>query len=637
VASKKSLKLLAALIGLAGLGVLALQARHYLPFIADDALISLRYAQRLLTGRGLTWTEGPPVEGYSNLLWVLLSATLGLTGVDLIFGARLLGGIGMGAAIGAVVFASRPENLARLLPLTAAVFVLALSGPMAVWTIGGLEQPLLAGLLAWALVLCYSIVDDEEGRKALDWRLAGPSLLLGLISLTRPDGPLFAVAAGLGVLFSKGLKKDSFRCSLALVFFPALFYLGQGIFRFVYYRTWLPNTALAKLSLSWHRLQEGFRYVGGGFWSLRYLLLMILLLAICCIPGGRERKRIAFLIAPLVLWTLYVALIGGDIFPAHRHFVPVIVILSLLSAELLNTFSARRSPRMVAIGLGVLGLLSLHFAAQFRDFENHRAIEERWEWDGEVVGLFLKRAFGASKPVLAADPAGCLPYFSGLPSLDLLGLNDAYLARHPPKNFGQGYLGHELGDGAYVLGRKPDLIVFCNPRGGDRACFLSGVQMQQDPHFLEEYRLVAFEGRSPYSVRSEIWVKMEAGKIGIQRSDDEILIPGFLLATNGRGIATLDSQGRLGVTAFGGAPLRLEGFMPPEGSWSVSVEAAGEILKTALTIPNAPESAWLGEGGSLQLRIEGNEVQKMDLEVFPLPKGSLRVFSVRLKRIAPSL
>jgi hypothetical protein len=56
-----------ALVLLVSLGSLYAHARHYLPFLADDALISLRYANRLLEGNGLTWTDGHPVEGYSNL------------------------------------------------------------------------------------------------------------------------------------------------------------------------------------------------------------------------------------------------------------------------------------------------------------------------------------------------------------------------------------------------------------------------------------------------------------------------------------------------------------------------------------------------------------------------------------------
>lgn len=65
---------------LAAAAALVLHARAYLPFLSDDALMSLRYAARLLGGHGLTWTAGPPVEGYSNGLWVLLVALAGAAG-----------------------------------------------------------------------------------------------------------------------------------------------------------------------------------------------------------------------------------------------------------------------------------------------------------------------------------------------------------------------------------------------------------------------------------------------------------------------------------------------------------------------------------------------------------------------------
>src|SRR4051812_12787413 len=71
--------------------LLLLHAGRYLPFISDDALISLRYARRLIDGHGLSWTGGPPVEGYSNLLWILVLAAAGLMRIDLIHSARVLG------------------------------------------------------------------------------------------------------------------------------------------------------------------------------------------------------------------------------------------------------------------------------------------------------------------------------------------------------------------------------------------------------------------------------------------------------------------------------------------------------------------------------------------------------------------
>jgi arabinofuranosyltransferase len=72
--------------------VLCIHFSHYLPFIADDALISLRYSKRLIEGHGFTWNPGERIEGYSNLLWVLATAGLGLIlRIDLVMVLRILG------------------------------------------------------------------------------------------------------------------------------------------------------------------------------------------------------------------------------------------------------------------------------------------------------------------------------------------------------------------------------------------------------------------------------------------------------------------------------------------------------------------------------------------------------------------
>jgi arabinofuranosyltransferase len=133
-------------------GVLAGHAAYYYPFIADDAFISLRYANRFIQGLGLTWTDGEPVEGYTNFLWVLINAALGALGIDLIIGARSIGFIG---ALGAIYAVSvTPGNRFRLDPirLLTGGLLLALSAPLAVWSIGGLEHGFMAGVLVIALI-----------------------------------------------------------------------------------------------------------------------------------------------------------------------------------------------------------------------------------------------------------------------------------------------------------------------------------------------------------------------------------------------------------------------------------------------------------------------------------------------------
>ena len=47
----------------------------YLNCAAEDAFITFRFAKNLANGHGLLWNIGEsPVEGYTNFLWLLLSA-----------------------------------------------------------------------------------------------------------------------------------------------------------------------------------------------------------------------------------------------------------------------------------------------------------------------------------------------------------------------------------------------------------------------------------------------------------------------------------------------------------------------------------------------------------------------------------
>ena len=275
--------------------------------------------------------------------------------------------------------------------------------------------------------------------------------------------------------------------------------------------------------------------------------------------------------ATLLTWTAYVIVIGGDIFPAWRHFVPLIVLLVLMAAigaEWIATYARR--VHLYGTSAVLIVLLGLFIVLQARDSENRRAISERWEWDGRSVGGLLKQAFGKQQALMAVDPAGCLPYWSELRSVDMLGLNDYYLPRHPPPGVGQGAIGHELGDGQYVLNRQPDLVIFLLPTGNDRGYFLSGRQMQQDPRFFRDYTLVRFE--TPEKLVSRIWVRRYSERIGIRKMDNQITIPAFLFNGTDSTVAYLNAAGELVVSASRTAPARITNLTVPAGRWRVQVD-----------------------------------------------------------------
>jgi arabinofuranosyltransferase len=526
--------------------VLIALAWSFLPFVADDSLISLRYAERLRDGHGLTWTDGERVEGYSNLLWILSLSLASVPWRDVLDVSRVVGVACMFAACAAVIAEARGRRLPAFAAGALVAVALAASGPIAVWAIGGLEQALLAGLLAWALALLLSLPAGPLERR----ELRAPAVLLALVCLTRPDGIVLAGAVTVGLAVSRG------RAALWLLVPAAIAVAAQQLFRMGYHGDWMPNTAHVKLSLNARRLHEGLAYLLTGF---RYLPLLALgLLAAAAL-------RLWIVLLPLAGWLGYLAAIGGDIFPTHRHLVPALVLAAFAVSRALGRFGR------LAPALAILLLPAGWFAAR-NDRDLARAHDERWEWEGQPVGEVLRRAFAARQPLTAVDSAGALPYFSRLPSLDMLGLNDRYLATHPPPGFGTGPLAHELGDGAYVLGRLPDLVVFCLPAGADHACFRGGRQMVADPRFRRDYLLMQLE-TGPVVAR--IFVRRE-GRVGVERSADRIVIPGHLLVENLATIVRPEPDGALAAVATAKAPLRASLALPP-GTWRLNAVTSAPI------------------------------------------------------------
>lgn len=611
-----------------GLGGLVLHAAHYWPFLADDALISLRYSERLLQGKGLTWTEGVPVEGYSNFLWVLLNAGMGALGVNLVASLRLLGFAGMGAALAAILWASRPVQRCNLMPALAGSLAFLLAGPVAIWTIGGLEQPLLLALLAWGLVLLYPLLTrPDAGVK----HMLLPGLFLALVCITRPDGPIFTASAVLALFVARGFKRRTFLLALGLGILPAFFYLAQLGFRRLYYGQWVPNTAFVKVSPSRAHIMDGLDYLWKGLISMAPLVLVAAFSTAAGMLNRQQRPRIVLLAGTAGAWMGYVVFIGGDIFPGWRHMLPLVLIFALLTVEGLLWLSSRISGCILrSAALAGLGFLLVVYGwLQFADPENRRAIGERWEWDGEVIGLMLKEGFDQNQPLLAVEPAGCLPYWSQLPSVDMLGLNDAYIAQNPPADFGQGWIGHELGNGAYVLSRQPDLVVFCLPQGSETACFRSGQEMDDDPLFLNQYTLVSFEGQTPYPVLSRIWVRRFGDRAGIRREGTGWFIPAYLLNGNPATVARLDEDGNFAIQVSSAQPALIRGFPLQAGGWRLEVDS-NHPVQVAIRMAGGEGVYLEGISTPLEFSLPGEGEILLDLELTLASPGAASVSGMRL-------
>ncbi len=547
------------------LAVLLVHAARYFPFIADDALISLRYSERFTQGLGLTWTDGERVEGYSNLLWVLLNAGLKVLGVDLIHAARLLG-VGCFAVVFFCLYLASDD---RRRPFGASLFVsvlLALTGPIAVWSIGGLEQPLCAALLAIALMLCTRFIQaGAPGRLTHEFGAA-----LALLCWTRPDAPLLVAALA---LTSMALRRrvgslKALLQGLQLLAWPVAAVAVQLMFRLWYYGDVLPNTAYVKGEVSWERAREGLDYISSGAKALTPLLFLAAAGLYSSYRSPSRRARTLPALAVLVSWSAYLVAIGGDIFPAHRHFVVTLVALGWLCLEGTQWLFGRHALWSRFLVAGIAGVV---LTLQLDQPANRTAIVERWEWEGQVIGELFRDGFHDQRPYLAVTAAGTLPYFSRLPALDMQGLNDRHIARRPSE---AGFLGHDHGDGPYVLGRAPDIIAFRGPGRGPPA-FVSGRQMRHDPRFRNNYKLVRFEGHDPFYAVSLSWLRRQ-GKVGMKRTENRLVVPAYLL--DGAVGQLGDDSAMVGYIAektSATSPVLTLG----EGVWSVRLEPPNRLLQ----------------------------------------------------------
>lgn len=572
----------------------------FLPFLADDSLITLRYAQRLVDVGQLTWTAGKEVEGYTNLLWLLLCAGFYALKIDLITAARLIGVI----SVLGVFFALYKHSLNKSTAAFAlSILFVALSTPMQAWAIGGLEQPLYAVLLAWGL---YYFFKFKEGvaRPAALWI---SSFFFGLMALTRPDGPLFPFVIVFAALLYDFLstRKISF-VYLRLLLFPVLFGGLHTLFRYSYYGELVPNTAYVKIHFSLDRVWSGIEYLGAGILNqFPFSLIVFLILVVALIKGLRSFKLLVFS-ALLLAWATYLVLIGGDIFSAFRH----LLVLNVISAFILVDFShllfdkikAQVSPAIYLPVLSIFFVFHQHFTPVIST-PIKKARRENWEWRGKEVGEFLKAHFREAEPSLAVTAAGCLPYWSEFNAVDLLGLNDYELPRKYPRNTNINYVGHDLGSPLFIYDKQPDIICFYI--GMEEGGIFGYQEIEKDSTFQQLYHQVVFEIPSKvdgfykqYS-QSVMYLLKGSCRLGIRVQDNQIRIPAVYFSSR-QAPAFEDEQGKLVCNILPGEdytfPLDLPNltqFKPYTGltknKLQYSIEQEGFLQK--ITITNTTGSA----------------------------------------------
>lgn len=421
----------------AAIAIYLLHAANFLYFFVDDEGIPYVYAQNLLGGRGLTYnTVEPRVEGYSDFLHVGVSTLIlaltkaaGLPKLSVFFAGKAVSMVAGAAVMWLVWLILRRLDAGRSAGI-AALGLLALSGPFAVWSASSLETvpfTLSVVVLAWMLVW---------GR----WRRAG--VAASIVVLYRVDG--FVFAGALVVTFLLLADTAERRAILRGVVLPALVVLAAyHAWRVSYFGALLPAPLHAKVLYKFTpaagRLTKGpeisywLRFLQMLGWPLAAALVIATAYAV---RAGGVARRIALAAAVLFL---YVAVVG-DWMSGFRFFVPLMPLFAVMLALAVRGLASRQ-PRLVAAA--TLALLiwcvldAVRFFHTYREQEHKDSFLFRPSADparffAPYYGLY-RTAAGIIKPgeVVAYNQAGFVPFMLDLTNIDDLGICSRFFAELP--------------------------------------------------------------------------------------------------------------------------------------------------------------------------------------------------------------
>jgi hypothetical protein len=493
------------LLPIGAIAVYLLLAGYLAPFVPDDSYISFRYADHLSQGQGLTYNAAePPVEGYSNLLWILMCAALGRAELSIAAWAPRIGvGLGVATLLLFWVLLRRRQS-----PPPVAGFgllLVATSGPFILYSVSGLETPLCSFLLVLAMFCAERVFGAKRG-----W-LPALAVTCSLFSLCRPEGVLLFPAL-MGLLLM-ARNRSYRRCEVLAasgIYVAAM--IGYHAWRMSYFGELWPTPFLSKgagssLLSTW---TTNFRFL---FWRQNHDFAPFGYYygALGLIAGGtvlgiiRRERRMPFEALPAALAALYglVYLNFVDWMPGMRYAVPLIGLLALaLGAS--NGFVARsirrpasagtsarprRGTIAAAYGLALaIGLSSV--AVLGRDGRRNEASTQRCLVE---LGTWL-RVNVPSHTLLAMSDVGATPYYSGLPTIDI-----------NPRSLTDRHIAHHGWSDRYFYERDPDLVVLVSFSARRPVFYRVHQRLFDGARFQRSYHLIGVTRYDPSEQRS-YWV-----------------------------------------------------------------------------------------------------------------------------------
>lgn len=445
----------------------------------DDAFITFRYSRNLVNGLGPVWNRDYVVEGYTNFLWMILIAGGLWSGITAEVASYAFG---LAAFVASLLLTF---NLARrvLTDERWALLATALVGTnysFLMYATGGLETQLEAALTL-ALV-SFALAATQDG--VLPTRqLPLFSLVMALAVMTRPDSVIpcaiasaFIVHSYYRAMATKPVASWRSKAILdaSLMVLPALLLVGGWLlWKLGFYHELLPNTFRVKVGTHGGIaiVLRGMAYVGWLLLSYWWLPLGLAILVFARQRLGGWLRQVGVLATFVVVWFAYVTWVGGDIME-FRLLVPVIPLCLIVLVAALSKLA--HTGRVAAVAVIALGSVSHAFA--FPHYVRPIGICTI-PWLRESADLFRRVGVSIGTDLhenpdvtIAVSPAGFIPYFSNARSIDMLGLNDPWIARHGVVRSCRVCLGHARLPTYDYLNRANVNIVIGHPQEFSGTC-----------------------------------------------------------------------------------------------------------------------------------------------------------------------
>ena len=411
----------------------------------EDFLITFRHSKNLVEGRGLVYSPGRRVQGFTSVINVMLPAIFyALSGqsdeaaLDLYRMTCLAAFVAGGWLLLRMIL--RDRGVDRFSPLLFILLYVTDCKTVA-FTMNGQESAFMVAFLSLGLAADYWGVGRWWPWAAVSWT--------GLL-YTRPDAPVYIAALALaGLVFRVEAGRAVAKGMLKAAVVAAVLFLPWFIFAWVYYGQPIPNTVLAKSNLTLQDLynpaavitfvlskyvvvaiwlfQPIYAYFGG--WPGPLVDTYGLFCWVVCtmywmVPSGDRLGRLASLL--FTLGALYLSLVqmGSLVAPWYMPSATLFgtVVLSRALPALLGRVrmlgrGVMPCARVLQVGLVAVSVLllvgqSYEIRIQQREIEdNHR----------REIGLYLHDVVKPGEAIYL-EPLGYIGYYSDRLMLDWPGL-----------------------------------------------------------------------------------------------------------------------------------------------------------------------------------------------------------------------